>query len=439
MSRELTEPVCSKWEGPYSGLVGLFLAFCLTKWGNPVIMDGQIGVPSNRLELALAPWPVLWGYVAVAILAALSLGWLRWQTHLPKAWLFCPIIWVLWQFVSAISTLNGGLTAATLPHFASGIVLLFIGIFAFARIQQLLPFWVGLMGGVGVIICVGLRQHLGGLEETRQFLQSLPDWRALPSDFLARISSNRIYSTFVYPNAFAGGLLLTMPIAVGVLARWTRSMPFAFRVAIGAVLVSLGFACLYWSGSKAGWLIAVVQSLVALTRIPVSRRSRFALIAFIVVVSVTALAVRERAYIAKGATSVSARFEYWRVAWLTVTDFPGLGSGPGTFVVRFKTLKAPDAEMTRLVHNDFLQQASDSGIVGGIAYLLFWVGGLGMLYRNSWSDLLVFCAFLGLLGFVIQSFVEFGLYIPGLFWPACLLLGWSLGRGNRFDKSVEPS
>ncbi|MDB6023564.1 MAG: O-antigen polymerase, partial [Pedosphaera sp.] len=34
---------------------------------------------------------------------------------------------------------------------------------------------------------------------------------------------------------------------------------------------------------------------------------------------------------------------------------------------------------------------------------------------------------LGVLGWALQSFVEFGLYIPALAWPAFGFMGWLLG------------
>ena len=44
---------------------------------------------------------------------------------------------------------------------------------------------------------------------------------------------------------------------------------------------------------------------------------------------------------------------------------------------------------------------------------------------------------LGLLAWLLQGFVEFGLYIPALAWPAWLMLGWLLALPtNRFDKST---
>ena len=37
-----------------------------------------------------------------------------------------------------------------------------------------------------------------------------------------------------------------------------------------------------------------------------------------------------------------------------------------------------------------------------------------------------FAVYLGVLGFCAQGFLEFGLYLPALAWPAFTLLGWLL-------------
>jgi O-antigen ligase len=118
--------------------------------------------------------------------------------------------------------------------------------------------------------------------------------------------------------------------------------------------------------------------------------------------------------------------------------------------------------MSKLVHNDYLEQASDSGIPGFLAYTAFIVGALfHAMPRGSpgevrpgragpaehrkapnsrrqglatstlvppGGDWLPFAVWLGLLGWGLQGFVEFGLYLPGLSWPAFALLGWLVGR-----------
>jgi hypothetical protein len=53
--------------------------------------------------------------------------------------------------------------------------------------------------------------------------------------------------------------------------------------------------------------------------------------------------------------------------------------------------------------------------------------------KDDWGRLAVW---LGLLGWALQSLVEFGLYIPAIAWPAFGLLGWLVAQGsNQIDSS----
>jgi O-antigen ligase len=158
-------------------------------------------------------------------------------------------------------------------------------------------------------------------------------------------------------------------------------------------------------------------------------RLKAGLIGASVVVALVAFALRFEGYFQRGATSVVARFEYWRVAVAVAADRPLWGSGPGTFEAVFRERKRPGAEMTRLVHNDYLQQASDSGIVGGVLFAGWIFGGVGWVARARWRDPWAFAVWLGLLGWCLQGWVEFGLYVPAVAWPAMALLGALVGGG----------
>jgi hypothetical protein len=135
-------------------------------------------------------------------------------------------------------------------------------------------------------------------------------------------------------------------------------------------------------------------------------------------------------YFQKGATSVGARFDYWRAAWQVAARDPVFGSGPGTFSVPYSQLRTQQSqktEMTKLVHNDYLEQASDSGVIGFLAFTIFVAGSVSLLYFTTVVDGLRFAVWLGVLGWALQGFVEFGLYVPALAWPAFTLLGWLWG------------
>ena len=411
----------------------MWLALALIKFGNPVILDNQIDAPRSWDELLLHPWPVAWGHVLLGGVVLLGLRIWRWgwRGALPTWLVMLPLVWLGWQGVSAFQTVEPTLTAVTLKHFAACVLAFYVGGFALTRVTTPRSFWVGLLGGLLVVLVVGWRQHFGGLEETRRYFFSLPDWQAYPREFVEKVSSNRVYSTLFYPNALAGVVLLLLPIAISTLWSANRGWPNSGRrIAAGAFAV-LGLGCLYWSGSKAGWLLALAQGMIAFVHSGLGKRIKVWVVVVLLLGGLAGFWWKYEAYFERGATSVSARFDYWRAAWQTLKNKPVLGSGPGTFMVSYKNLKMPAAEMTRLAHNDFLEQGSDSGWVGLLSYLA-WIGGsLGVLYlRRSSLSTEGFGIWLGLCGVLLQGLVEFGLYIPALSWTTFFLLGWSLGTSR---------
>jgi O-antigen ligase len=90
-----------------------------------------------------------------------------------------------------------------------------------------------------------------------------------------------------------------------------------------------------------------------------------------------------------------------------------------------------------LVHNDYLEQATDSGIVGFLLYAVFVGGVLWRARPAGIGDRLHFAIWLGVLGWGLQSLMEFGLYIPALAWPAFTFLGLLVHRISPKLKSVD--
>jgi O-antigen ligase len=93
--------------------------------------------------------------------------------------------------------------------------------------------------------------------------------------------------------------------------------------------------------------------------------------------------------------------------------------------------------MARLTHSDYLEQFSDSGMVGGLAYLAWITLALTSMGRRIWrrGDSLSVALFAGVLAWFIQGFAEFSLYIPALAWTAFTLMGCLTALSeNEFDK-----
>lgn len=427
-----------------AALGGLWLALVITKLGNPVIFATRSGRPLDPLappgdvyELLISAWPVTWGYPLLALLlAAAALAWRRPAGGVPWAWFLFG--WLGWQVLGSAGTVDGGLTRATLLHFAAATACFVAGWGGLGALRDLRPVWLGLAAGLVVVVGTALDQHFGGLERTRAAFAALPEAvraRLDTPEFRVKLSSQRVFGTFVYPNALAGALLLFLPPALaglwlGVRRAWLRG------AAVG--LLGAGAAgALYWSGSKSGWLIAMGVAALALAGGRLRPGIKWTCLGLLVAAGLLAFLGRHAGYFEKGATSLAARREYWRAALTLMEARPLLGYGPGTFQIPYREIKPPEAEMARLVHNDYLQQGCDAGVpallfyTGFIAFSLvtlrpaFLRRGAGRRDSGAGMETAVW---LGLLGFAGQGMVEFGLYIPALAWPFFLLLGWAWSR-----------
>src|SRR5262249_9007690 len=164
-------------------------------------------------------------------------------------------------------------------------------------------------------------------------------------------------------------------------------------------------------------LLMLLLGLIPLLRLPFGRRLKVLIVATVLVTGLAGFFWKYSGFFKKGATSVSARFDYWQAALQTTQDHPLFGTGPGTLVIPYQRLKRTESEMTRLVHNDYLEQATDSGLIGAVLYTSLFAWGLSWSYKRVCTDALAFAVWLGVLGWALQGFFEFGLYIPAIAWP----------------------
>jgi hypothetical protein len=358
-------------------------------------------------------------------------------------WLIAlPAVWLVWQLISATRTVDVELTLATLKHFVACVVCFYLGLVCLNRDGDEHFFLGPLLVAFTLMIVAGLGQHFGGLRETREyfFAYIYPNMKEVPPEYLKKLSSDRIFSTVFYPNALAGALLLLFPPLLVWVWQAKKRFTIGARSFLAAVLTLGAVACLYWSGSKGGWLLALASGLVALLNQDYSRRLKMILVCSVIVVGGAGFIWKYAGFFQRGATSVVARFDYWEAAWKTAVAKPILGSGPGTFGVVYAAIKRPESEMARLTHNDYLQQASDSGFPGLAVYSIF-IGGMLWFGYRAWRvdrSPLRLGIWVGLLAWSVQSFGEFTLYVPSLAWTAFAFAGWLLGStGKRFDKPAS--
>jgi hypothetical protein len=437
----------------YALLFGLFLGLAIWKFGNPVILDHKILTPTSFAEVWADAWPTHWSNWLLLPLV-LAGGWLalagkwRWPaTH----WLWLlPLLWFGWQLLSATHTVDAFLTTTTLWQFGGCVACYFIGALVLGRERAVRWLLIGVLAAFTFCLVRAVDQKLFEFTASRKLLVEgeRTGWTNIPPEMLlemkrdgtiittngvdvanpamlARVAKGRVMGTFVYPNALAGAILLLLPVSLALAFNSTRQLKPPIRGAVITMTCLLGGPGLFWSGSKAGWLIGMALAGIWLFRLNWSARLKWTMLTTVLLVGLAVFALRFHNYFTAGATSVGARFDYWRAALQTTRDHPLFGTGPGTFQRPYAQIKSPEAEMARLTHNDYLEQFSDSGIIGGICYAA-WIGlALLTVGQRAWrsSGYLQFSLFLGLLGWFAQGLVEFSLYVPALAWTAFTLLG----------------
>jgi hypothetical protein len=408
----------------FAALMGAGLGLSLLKFGNPVILDRMVEAPRTFWEFIFNPWPVRWGWVMLSLLVLLGIPTAGFRVRVPGAVLILPLVWFGWQMLASIGTVDAGLTQVTIAHFAACLAWFYLGVFCFGRLGGLGPFWIALLLAFAWVLWMGFDQHFGGLEATRKLVLEQGDLSRYPPEYLRRLASQRIFSTLFYPNSLAGVILLLLPGLLVVTGRATSRLSHIVQGVSVGLLGYAGLACLYWSGSKAGWLIAAGVMAAFLGQWPAARRFRIWWVGLIALLALGGFALRFSGYLERGATSAVARRDYWAAAWTTAVHHPFTGTGPGTFAIPYRQIKRPESEMAHLVHNDYLQQASDSGFVGLLAYAALIFGSLARLHGPCRADPLRYALWLGLAAWAAHSMLEFSLYIPALSWLPFALLGW---------------
>lgn len=446
-------------------IFGLLLGLAILKFGNPVILDNKVEPPVSLSDWWSFAWPPHWANFCLAPLAvvgailAVSQGLRRPASR----WLWLlPLVWLGWQFLSATQTVDAGLTAATLWQFSGCIACYFVGAYFFGSERALRWLLAGILTAFTLCLIRGIDQRLFEFPQGREMLVQGQNqgWTNFPPEtiremkreqiiintngmdvanplVLQKFAKGRVSGTMVYPNALSEIILLLLPVSLVLAITSTRKLKRPIRLAVIALTVFLGGAAFFWTGSKLGWLIGMALVGLYLFRLNWQTKLKWAALVTLAVLGLGIFAVRFHHYFAAGATSVGARFDYWRAAVQTTVSHPLLGTGPGTFQRPYAQLKSPDAEMARLTHNDYLEQFSDSGLPGGLAYATWIILALWLVGRVAWrcNDAIWFACFAGIGGWFAQGLGEFGLYIPGSAWVTFTLLGAAIAFPvNQFDK-----
>jgi O-antigen ligase len=411
------------------------------KFGTPVVTQALLIPPSNFFEWVFFSWP----NQIVVIFAFTALLWLVFDPERvaarTDALFLLPLAFLATQALATLISINRQVSADTLMHFATCVLLFYAAAWyvrdgaATARI----------FGGLGLatflVAILALQQHFGGLQEAREFAALYSDRVAMPKDLLLRITSNRVFAWFGgYPNALAGYLVAAFAPTLAWI--WVRARNWDGRVKWLTLVFAGGLMgyCLLLTGSRGGFVAFAAMIVTGLFWcIPKGRRGGFGIGLVLLVLAGTLFVAQRRGLVTLGRSSLEARGDYWRGAVKIAHDHFWLGTGPGTFGSVYPKYKTAQTEEAQLVHNNFLEMWSDSGLPAFIVFAALWLLAIRDGFRlvgQRRGDVGAVAVCAALTGWVVHGMVDFDLYVPGVGIPAFLLLG--ILQGLKELPSVKP-
>ncbi len=277
--------------------------------------------------------------------------------------------------------------------------------------------------------------------------------------------SGRVAGTYVNPNHLAGLMNMTLPLAVAFLVFFagsagngkrrvkdviidlatSRKALVSYLLFFGIVLMVLA---LIFSGSRmgqfgfcAGFVAIAVLSLLRLAQ---KGRKRFPLPVLLIVVSCMSAGLLWGAW--KGLDPVIERWEVagqalakgrsilWETTKPLISDFPAAGTGLGTYELAYRRYQPESfgAALYDHAHNDYLEVLAETGWIGFVLWLGFFILFLVRVIIKWFRNPAPFSVAMGAGGIaatiaiLVHSLGEFNLQIPanGLLLFATMGITW---------------
>lgn len=333
---------------------------------------------------------------------------------------FC--IFILFMCISACFSVNKGSSISSIIYFFSLYLCFWItaNLSENHKIKNII--WQASVLGCFLIVLYALYQYFYGFNLMRAFLDKHPELLIQSREFMRRMQSNVVFSTFIYPPMLAGYLTLMFFILLGLsfqsVQRAQKNIFAIFKNQFIFLVLFLIIPVILLTKSKAGWLILLggMIAFIALTenKKKVIPRLVICFLCFFICLFIIAHNRQMRLpKIDNLFASLGVRLEYWKATGAMISTRPILGFGPGTFGSVYPLFKTKFGEETIMAHNSFLQLIAEGGIVCFLPFFLFWTMvvfyGYRLIRANASASLTGI--YIGIIAYLVHNFFDFSLYV----------------------------
>lgn len=340
----------------------------------PLKFGSVIGIPDITMiywrelfPLIISPWPSTLLPVFASILLIVTL------ICVPKSPRCTPngILALLWLAFAGAGTL-GAFAEGVIVNYPMHMIPYGFGLAASAMAFAILldnrpAFASGLCGATALALAFslysGLSQYFSGFEQTMERIQEMEaKGMQFHNNMKTRLSEQRISADFSACNAYAGYLLLAVPVLLAWLwkagARVSPPMLSRCLFTIPAFLISV--FVLVKTGSRGAVLSAGAALIFCALALRLLRRIRWGILALI---PVGAGAFALMLALGRGAMSMIFRFDYFQAAFRMMAESPLIGKGWGGFFQHYLVLKLlENDEAPKSPHNLLLTPGSQAGV-----------------------------------------------------------------------------
>jgi O-antigen ligase len=342
------------------------------------------------------------------------------EQKLPAAWKnprMCAhfLLYGIWYFVVAVFMDN-----ARRREYALLLFMIF---------STMVCFWAFYQYRIGLEDMRQVYAQQQGYESFAAYTNSIVLSELDPRSLLAvkKLVSDRVFGTFVYPNALGGFLIVLIPVCLGCFMSF-RLGPVKLLSGL-VLLIAAGTLMLSRSKASIGIVTMCLLALVYYARhARTLSNAAWVFLSMIIIAAGTGMlfwgygsGLAERLQATGG-----ARLDYWHAAVRMIRDNPLRGWGSGGFTRNYLVYCQPGAEEARLAHNALLNIWTDYGLCGFIGL----VTAIGIpLLTSLWHtatdkpfNWISSACFTAALGFSLHCLVDFDFHIPGIVLPALTVL-----------------
>ncbi|MCX7918388.1 MAG: O-antigen ligase family protein [bacterium] len=302
----------------------------------------------------------------------------------------------------------------------------------------------------------GIYQYVYGFKYTIQLISQNPDLISTQyyTGILHALQTHRIIGTFGNPNVYALFLAMILPISTYYFLNSTQvGKKTLLLIATGILLTALAFTY-----SRGGYLCSMfgLIPLIFLFKKQINLNQLF-WICSLIIISIALITICSQfpkmelqsekletfsSRLTKPTSTVSERFQYWNIAKQMISDHPFVGTGIGSFAIRYGKYKPVGVGETKYAHNLFLQIWVEQGLLGLLSFIGLMITLVYFTFRYlKKTELNLAYALSGsLFAFITDGFFGFGYYTLELFYLFCCILGVYIGsiRPSKPQSELEP-